>query len=267
MRTVKLLVTAMITATAIAGCGDESDTMDNNASVPTVSAAPTVVQDAAKKLTAAAEKTATTTFRYRAADPSAGGTIEGDTDPKAPASTATMTIDLDAENKLTFQSIAAGGAFYLKISGLPSTGGTDLSKYWLKADPAKITGSLGLLDAKDPIDVKAILNQASNVKSDDGALYTGTLDLSTTTTDGLLFDTDAAKQLGDKAKSVPFSASVNPDGYVSGVRISVPAYGTEAASESSVTLLGFGSPVDATAPTGTQVMNMPEQMYTVLNAQ
>ncbi|GAA3289400.1 hypothetical protein Dvina_23210 [Dactylosporangium vinaceum] len=256
----------MITATAIAGCGDSSDTIDDKASLPTASAAPTAVADPAKKLTAAAEKTAATSYQFRAQDPAGAGTIEGSADPKTSSSTATMSVDLDAANKLTFQSIATGGAFFLKITGLPTTGGTDLAKYWLKADPAKITGSLSFLEAKDPIDVQGVVAHATNLKSDDGTLFTGTIDLSTAGSGGLLYDAAAAKELGDKAKAVPFSASVNPEGYVSGLKVSVPAYGTEPASEGSVTLMSFGTPVTVTAPTA-DVMPMPEQMYAVLNEQ
>jgi hypothetical protein len=257
------LVVALVGVTLVGGCGSKSDDSGEVVAAPSVSAAPV---DAKPKLAAAAAKSSGTSFKFRSEDPDAGGTIEGAVDPAAAASTAKMSVDLDGTNQLTFESITTGGTFYVKITGLPAAGGTDLSKYWMKADPAKITGDLGVLSAKDPIDVAKIVANAAAVQSVDGTLYTGTLDL-TQESRGGMFDAPPAQELGDKAKAVPFAASVNTDGYLTSVKVSVPAYGTEPASDTTITLTDFGRPVTATAPTGAQVITMPDAMYTALNAQ
>ncbi|WP_432981807.1 hypothetical protein [Dactylosporangium sp. CA-233914] len=260
MRSGKCLILVVAATALMTSCADKTEKSATTVSAPS---SPAVV-DAGPQLAAAAAKSSATTYHFRAEDPGAGGTIEGAADPKAAASTATMSVALDESNKLTFESITTGGAFFLKITGLPATGGVDLSKYWLKADPAKLTGAVGLLDAKDPIDVQGIVAGVTNVKHADGTLYTGTIDLTKSST-GIFYDEELAKQLGDKAKAVPFGASVDAEGYLNSIRVSAPAYGTEPATDTTVTLTDFGRPVTATAPTGTQVIAMPEQMYTVLN--
>jgi hypothetical protein len=257
------LAVALMGVALVGGCGSKSDDSGEVVAAPSVSPAPV---DAKPKLAAAAAKSSGTSFKFRSEDPAAAGIIEGAVDPAAAASTAKMSVDLDGANKLTFESIKTGGTFYVKITGLPAAGGTDLSKYWMKADPAKITGDLGVLSAKDPIDVRKVVANAASVQNVDGTLYTGTLDL-TQESLGVLYDADLAKELGDKAKAVPFAASVNADGYLTSVKVSVPAYGTEPASDTTVTLTDFGRPVTATAPTGAQVITMPDAMYTALNAQ
>jgi hypothetical protein len=257
------LVVALVGVTLVGGCGSKSDDSGEVVAAPSVSAAPV---DAKPKLAAAAAKTSGTSFKFRSEDPDAGGSIEGAVDPAAPASTAKMSVALDGTNQLTFESITAGGTFYVKITGLPSTGGTDLSKYWMKADPTKITGDLGVLSAKDPVDVSKIVANAASVQSADGTLYTGTVDL-TQESLGVMYDADLAKELGDKAKAVPFSASVDAQGYLNSIKVSVPAYGSEPAADTTITLSDFGRPVTATAPTGAQVITMPDAMYTALNSQ
>ncbi|WP_433606285.1 hypothetical protein ACQP2P_29635 [Dactylosporangium sp. CA-139114] len=246
-----------------AGCG--STTEDAGTTTPaTTAAATTKAASATEQLTAAAAKTSAAAYTYKAADPSVEGSIEGAIDPAAATATGKLSVGLDASTKISVETLLVAGGYYVKIGGLPIPG-IDGSK-WFKYDPAKVSAdnALGLGDAKDPVQLSAMPASIAGAQSTDGKSFTGTLDL-TKKAWGPFNDPELITGLGDKAKAVPFTATVDAEGHLAALKVSLPAYADTPASDTEVTFAGFGQPVTATAPAAADVMEAPAALYDVLN--
>ncbi|WP_432832660.1 hypothetical protein [Dactylosporangium sp. CA-092794] len=259
MRCRKGLAVLVASALFAGGCADNKDT---GAAGGGVTPGPSRSVSAGEQLAAAAAKSGSGSYHFAVSDPAIDGGVEGAADPATQTMTGKMTLRLDADTTMTIESLTVAGTFYLKITGLPLP--VDLSKYWFRADPARLGSEFTTLDAKDPAGLNALVKGATAVQNVDGTLFTGTLDI-TQDTSGMLYDADMVKELGDKAKAVPFAASIDQQGYLNSIKLSLPAYGTEPASETTITLSDFGRPVPATAPTGDQVRDLPDSAYKALN--
>ncbi|WP_433042745.1 hypothetical protein [Dactylosporangium sp. CS-033363] len=254
----------------VAGCG--SKTEDAGTTAPaTTTAATTKAAGAAEQLSAAAAKTAAAAYTFKAGDPATQGSIEGAIDPASSTSTSKLSVGLDdtgadAGTNLTVESLLVAGGYFVKISGLPIPG-VDGSK-WFRADPAKISqdNALGLGNAKDPIGLADMPASIAGVQSSDGRSFTGTLDL-TKKAWGPLDDSALTSGLGDAAKAVPFTATVDAAGHLAQLTVNVPAYADSEASTTTVTFADFGKPVTATAPAAGDVIDAPATLYDVLNNQ
>jgi len=246
----------------VAGCGDAAD--DAGTKAPATAAATTAASPTGQ-LTAAAAKTSAGAYTFKAMDATVEGSIEGAIDPASSVATSKLSVAIDNTTKLTIESLYVGGSYYVKVSGLPIPG-ID-GKKWLKADPAKISAGnpLGLGNAKDPIGLADMPASIATAQSTDGKAFTGTLDL-TKKAWGPLDDTDMIKGLGDSAKTVPFTATVDSAGHLAQLKVSVPAYGDTAASDTAVTFADFGKPVTATAPATADVIDAPASLYDMLNS-
>jgi hypothetical protein len=261
MRTHRLAAVAA-TAVLVTGCG--SKTEDTGTTAPPSTAAPSRTASAADQLTAAAAKTGAAAYTFKAEDPTVQGSIEGATDPASATATSRLTVALDATTRFSVESLLVAGGYYVKISGLPIPG-ADGSK-WFRTDPAKIAAdnALGLGTAKDPIELAAMPRSIATAQTTDGRSFTGTLDL-TRQAWGPLGDPDMIKALGEQAKAVPYTATVDESGHLTQLKVSLPAYADSAASDTNVTFAGFGAPVTATAPAARDVIDAPDTLYDILN--
>lgn len=255
-------VVAVASLALVAACGDEGG---SGASAGASSAAPSPAKSvsATEQLTAAAAKTNGTTYKFKA---TATDTVfDGASDPAAGVSTGKITVDVQAGVKVTIETMLSKAVYYVKITGLPLPG-FDGAK-WLKVDPAKVTSkdAVGFTDAQDPTGLKDITKNATTVETTDGKSFKGTMDLSKNAWGPI--DATTVKDLGDKGKALPFEATVDDKGYLTAVKISLPAYGEEKASDVTVAYSDFGSPVTITTPAASEVTDAPASVYELLNSE
>ncbi|MGI5244616.1 hypothetical protein [Dactylosporangium sp. CA-139066] len=240
--------------TGTAGGGATTGATGTAAPAPAKSLAP------ADQLAAAASKTGGGTYTFTMT--SANATADGAADPTGPTSTGRLVVTLD-KAKVTFETLFIGGTYLVKISGLPVPG-LDGRK-WLRLDRSKLNDN-SLLDAssvKDPTGLSAFPGTVSQASTTDGRQFKGMLDL--TKQSFTIVDNDAVKGLGDLAKAVPFEATVDEKGYLTSVKVSVPAYAQTKADQVRVTYSGFGTPLQAQPPAASEVIDAPEAAYRLLN--
>ncbi|GAA0722346.1 hypothetical protein GCM10010199_29730 [Dactylosporangium roseum] len=227
-----------------------------------MAASPTKAPSATDQFSAAVKKTTASTYAFKVAM-MADGTYEGATDPAAGVGTGRIAVEVEPGVKMTVQSQTTKTAVYLKISGLPLPGFD--GKKWLKIDPSKVTAKdmLGVGNPKDPVDLNDLSGAVATAETTDGKLIKGTFDF-TKTTWGTI-DDEAVKALGDKAKAVPFEATVDDKGNLAALKVSVPAHGDTKAGDLTATFSNFGAPVTVTEPAASEVQDAPASVYSVLN--
>ncbi|MEV0561377.1 hypothetical protein [Dactylosporangium sp. NPDC050588] len=193
---------------------------------------------------------------------------------KIPEGTFTGSIDPAGKQQVKVDGVAAGGVkytiegitlgtdYYFKTS-IPTTGIN--AKKWYKLDRSKVKKDaiIGLIEAKDPTVSQGLMSRVATATQSDPATITGTYDLSS---GGDLGIDDAAvlQALGDKAKSAPFTATLDGKHLVS-LKITVPAYGTVAEQALTVDYTGHGQPVAVAAPKAADVVAAPAAVYGLLN--
>ncbi|MFF5227733.1 hypothetical protein [Dactylosporangium sp. NPDC000521] len=176
----------------------------------------------------------------------------------------------DAEAKFTMEFLLVEPDAYVKMNmgelaavmGMKNLDG----KTWMHVDRTKVkdTGSLGFSsDMTDLLDLKDLLKSAQSVKSDGAGKFTGTLDLAKGD-DSPMTDEDVVKALGDKAATVPFTATTGADGQLKELLIDVPAAGDKKAHQLKLTVTGYTATVPA-KPTGSAVVEAPADVYDIFN--
>ncbi|GAA2395414.1 hypothetical protein GCM10010170_110160 [Dactylosporangium salmoneum] len=155
------------------------------------------------------------------------------------------------------------GAMATAVPGLELLNG----KKWIHVDRSKIKDSQELsikADEADLLGVEALLKSAQGVQAAGDKKYTGTLDLSKADKSPMT-DEEVTKALGDKAASVPFTATLGADGQLSELVIDVPAAGDKAAHQLKMTLSNYGKATIPAKPAGAEVVEPPASIYTMLN--
>ncbi|MEV0562434.1 hypothetical protein [Dactylosporangium sp. NPDC050588] len=177
------------------------------------------------------------------------------TDPEAKFTMEFLLVEPDAYVKMDLGELA-------KVMGIKNLDG----KTWMHVDRTKVkdNGSLGFSsDESDMLDVKELLKSAQSVKADGPGKFTGTLDLAKGD-DSPMTDEDVVKALGDKAATVPFTATVDAEGQLKELLIDVPAAGDKKAHQLKLTVTGYTATVLA-KPTGKAVVEAPAEVYDFFN--
>jgi len=257
------LVTGLLLTTA--GCTSDDDEKGGtpaakaSRSAAVAASASSAAAVATGDLNTAVQELTRTSYKYtlKAGDASGGGTV----DPAAKQSSLTVTIDADEDFKT--EVLLLDTELYLRISGLPLPG-LDGQK-WFKIDRSRIKSftALGIQDVDDPSGVKTLAKTIATIQKTGDRSYKGTLDLTKGST-AFGLDEAAARALGDKAKAVPFEATVNEQGKLATWKMVIPAHGTEKETPFDLTYSEHGGkfpltkPADAAAP--------PDAVYDILQA-
>ncbi|MET7423765.1 hypothetical protein [Dactylosporangium sp. NPDC005555] len=256
-RTVGIAV-ATVALALVTACGGDDDKTTSNASKGSGGSA-SQTPAAKDTLAAAVKDLGAGTYSYSMKIPE--GTFTGSIDP-----TGKQQVKVDGVAagglKYTIEGIALGADYYFKTS-IPTTGVN--AKKWYKLDRSKIKKDaiIGLIETKDPTASQGVLARVTTATQPDPATITGTYDL---TGGGDLGIDDAAvlQALGDKAKSAPFTATLDGKHLVS-LKITVPAYGTVAEQTLTVDYTGHSQPVTVAAPKAADVLAAPAAVYGLLN--
>jgi hypothetical protein len=136
----------------------------------------------------------------------------------------------------------------------------DLSKVTGKAMvglPVNLTGA--------PIDLGGLASGLNDdVQTTDGKTYTGTIDL-TKATSSITPDANLLRNIGDKAKSVPFTAKLDDQGRLADLKSDGGSIDPKLAFQMAVT--GYGTATDVTKPDASQVVEAPDSVLRIFGGQ
>ena len=263
------LLALALTTPAVAGCSvDKTSSSKPDAAAPASSAPPS----AQEELAASVKVFNDTPYHFTAAD-GEGMTVAGDVRPTDKAIRMTLKQHISGAGLMTMKFLIIDPEYYLKISvpGVTLPGTENAHGRWLHVDPKKMGGmdqGLGRLgssgdESGDPFDATTMVRSAADVQKVDDTHYKGTLDL--TDADGMTIDSDLVKALGANARSIPFTATVDEEHRLTGMKVTLPAVTGHKARVTSVTYSGFGQSTEVTKPTADQTVEAPEKLYQIFN--
>ncbi len=246
-----------VTALGAAACGPDSSS--NSTGGTPASSAPTVFpkEDLAKAIVAlnATSEKFTVTHSGKAYG---GGTLD------VPNKSVDIALSSAQDGTtIKFEFLTVDTDVFVKYDF-----GTTLNKQfkldpkkWLKIDVTKVTDASTLPSDTDPLGLQDVVHALSDVKTaDNGATYTGTIDLDAASNSLIVVEGDDLKtKYGDKIKAVPFTATV-ADGKVTSFKIDGTGIGDDVTAELAFT--SFGS---AAVTKPTSFINAPSSIYEILN--
>jgi hypothetical protein len=240
----------------VAGCGT-TDGTGNDGGTPT----PSPTLSAIEQLKASTKDINSTSHKFSAKD--SAKDISGASDPTANAASFAASFQEEGV-KFTIEFLFHGTDRYVKISGMPIPG-ID-SKKWMRIDLTKIKdpADAGPADLKDPMALKAFTSAIVTAEKTGANSYKGTVDATKATDDGV-FDSDVISGLGDKAKSVPFEATLDDKGRLSTLKVTIPAFGSTKEDTINATVSDYGSATVA-KPAAADVVEAPATVYQILNS-
>ncbi|BCJ44791.1 hypothetical protein GCM10010168_16040 [Actinoplanes ianthinogenes] len=243
----------------LAGCGQAG----GEAGKP----APPKPADTLKK---AVPSTATDVFHYTitGGEQTASGIVD--------SAKKTLTTEIsqkiaDGGFTLTMKFLVVGGDSWAKISFGDAPAGAGLPKLpkkWMKLDTKKLGAEaereLTYAGQTDPGYLSTLVDAASGLTEKSSGHFAGTVDL-TRATEAEIVEAATLTALGEKAKAVPFEATVDAQGRISTATVRVPAAGQAKALTYQVTYDQYGSAASPAAPTGSAQVDAPKAAYDLLN--
>ncbi|GAA4263153.1 LolA-like protein [Dactylosporangium darangshiense] len=255
MRGKRAAAVCLVALVALSGCTDKSDKSAENGAV--ASAAPTVeASDPATAFKAAVTKTnqATMTFTIDADLGTLGSQkASGAADPKAKATGYHSDLTLSGRS-VTIDAILVGSDLYLKVPGVTS------GDRWAHMDMTKVKSlsKLGLDASGNPTNLGTLDAEVVAVTRTAPGAYSGTLDRTKNPV------VAGAGGVSEALKSVPFEATVNPQGYVTSLVIHTPPVGSGPASTSTSKFADFAQPIAIERPDSAEVQQAPDELYQAL---
>ncbi|MEH0841858.1 hypothetical protein V6U81_05600 [Micromonospora sp. CPCC 205711] len=180
-----------------------------------------------------------------------------------PGSDLMMNLDLIHAKPDSWVKLDLGGK---AASSVPGAQRLNLGKYQ-HLDQARIKGNKALgfdFDKVDPAGSEVLTQGITEVRQTGEGSYAGTLDVSKAADAGSV-DPTVITALGPQAKSVPFTAKLDPQGRLSEMVLQIPAAGQTAAQEIKVTYSDYGSASAAQKPPADQVVEAPQEFYNLFN--
>ncbi|GAA4567083.1 hypothetical protein GCM10023176_18510 [Micromonospora coerulea] len=151
-------------------------------------------------------------------------------------------------------------------SSVPGVQKLNLGKYQ-HLDQTRIKGNRALgfdFEKVDPAGSAVLTQGITDVRQTGEGMYAGTLDVSKAAEAGSL-DPTVITALGPQAKSVPFTAKLDPQGRLSEMVVQVPAAGQSAAQDIKITYSDYGNATAAQKPPADQVVEAPPEFYNLFN--
>ncbi|MEU7751106.1 hypothetical protein [Micromonospora sp. NPDC049171] len=273
------LVAAALITPALAACGNGSTGTAGSTATPTVTASGTAsasgapaAGDAKQALLDSTKEISSGNFRFTLAG--AGSTAEGQV--HQPSQSAAMKFAIggpssDLAMKLDVIHYKPDSWVKLELTGptadsLPAIKQLNLGKYQ-HLDQARIKGNRNLgfdFDKVDPAGSAVLTQGITEVRSTGTGAYAGTIDVTKAAEAGSLNAATIAA-LGTQAKTVPFTAKVDPQNRLSELVLQLPAAGQTAAQEIKMTYSDYGAATAAQKPPADQVVEAPAELYSLFN--
>jgi hypothetical protein len=268
----RLAVTSVAVLAAVgfaAGCkGSTGDGTQAGASAAatgaSASSSPSSASSPAGKdaLLAAAGKFDQSSYHYTLT--TSGLTGSGASDPATKSMRMSMS-GTQAGTAVKIDMVKTGADVYVKLDAGQLTTQLGISPdKWMHIDASSLGAGSGLLNLPgggDPSDVNGLLGGVVTAQTTDGRNFTGTLDL-TKATGSSTPSSDALSKAGDKAKAVPFTATLDDQGRLASLK--VDGSGIEDGLTVSMTFSDYGAPVDITRPAASSVVEAPAAISQML---
>jgi hypothetical protein len=239
----------------VAGCqGTTSPSPGSSA------ASPTPTRPAIDELTAAATKLSASTYKYSVK--SGGTALNGSADP-AGRSAKIVLSQVDGQTRATADIVLIGTDYYARLTGLALPGLNTTKWYHLDGTKVKSLTAFGIGELTDPAGALQLVKQATTVEKVGDRSFKGTLDLNKAAAG--IRDMDV-KQLGDKAKNIPFEATVDGEGRLATMTFTVPASGSSQAIPVDIAFSDPGAKVDISKPPAADVTEAPGFVYSFFNS-
>lgn len=237
---------------AVSGCAESAD---NASSTKANGGASTPQLTAAEELQAAVRKLNDDTVRVTldGAMQSGGGVM----DPRA--GTAEMSLKMGfGGQSVDMEFIRVQNDIYLKMGGFG--GSTDK---WMHIDGSKISAdsNLGNMLQGDPAGAENLMKGIAEVERDGERRFKGTID----TTKSPTANEESLKMLGDKAKTVPFTAAIDEQGRLIEFTLDMSVL-VDSLGKVKATYSDFGAPVSVQPPAASEIMETPSELLGILNA-
>ncbi|MEV4494816.1 hypothetical protein C7C45_05705 [Micromonospora arborensis] len=274
------LVAAALLTPGLAACASNGTGTPGSTASPTATASGTaspsggapVAGDAKQALLDSTKEISSGNFRFTLAG--AGSTAEGQV--HQPSQSAAMKVAIggpssDLTMKLDLIHYKPDSWVKLELTGpaaknLPAIKQLNLGKYQ-HLDQTRIKGnrSLGFdFEKVDPAGSAVLTQGITEVRSTGTGAYAGTIDVTKAAEAGSLNAATIAA-LGTQAKTVPFTAKVDPQGRLSELVLQLPAAGQTAAQEIRMTYSDYGAATAAQKPPADQVVEAPAELYSLFN--
>ncbi|MCM0678953.1 hypothetical protein NCC78_30430 [Micromonospora phytophila] len=274
------LVAAALFTPGLAACNATGTPQAGSSASPTVSAsgaatasaAPGVPGDAKQALLASTREISNGNFRFTMSG--GGSTAEGQVHEPSQSAEMRMTIGAPTDDlfmKLdlvhfkpdSWVKVELGGT---TASSVPGVQKLNLGKYQ-HLDQTRIKGNRNLgfdFDKVDPAGSEVLTQGITEVRQTGDGAYAGTLDVSKAAQAGSV-DPSVITALGPQAKSVPFTAKLDPQGRLSEMVVQIPAAGQTKAQEIRVAYSDYGNATAAQKPPADQVVEAPAEFYNLFN--
>ena len=183
-------------------------------------------------------------FRYK--EPDAGFTLHSDY----------LVVKKQAWMKIRFTGTEG-------LTGLPK-----LPKKWMLLDPAKVKSDdapVAYDNETDPGEAGVVLRAAVDVQQTSAGHFAGTTDL-TQLGDSSVVEPARLKALGDKAKAVPFEATVDGEGRLTSTVVRIPAAGKTKAGSYEITYADYGKTPTPAPPAADEQQPATKAAYELINA-
>ncbi|MER7281377.1 hypothetical protein ABT369_43775 [Dactylosporangium sp. NPDC000244] len=190
------------------------------------------------------------------------GTVTGVVDPTGKRQARLDSVASGV--KFSLEGIVLGGGERYFRTSIPAAGVS--SKKWYRFDRTKVTRTeiIGLFETKDPTSSQDFVARVARARLEDGGKITGTYDL-TRGGDLGLADQAGLTALGERAKAVPFVVTLDAQGRLASVRVTVPAYAGAAERTLTVDYRDQGKPAQVTVPKAAEVAPANAAVYNLLN--
>ncbi|SCG66196.1 hypothetical protein [Micromonospora coxensis] len=211
---------------------------------------------------------------FRFAMSGAGSTAEGQVhEPSQSAEMRVMIGDASSDLMMKLDLIHYKPDSWVKLelggssaNSVPGVQKLNLGKYQ-HLDQTRIKGNKALgfdFEKIDPAGSEVLTQGVTEVRQTGEGSYAGTLDVSKAAEAGSV-DQSVITALGQQAKSVPFTAKLDPQGRLSEMVVQIPAAGRNAAQEIKVTYSDYGNATAAQKPPADQVVEAPQEFYNLFN--
>jgi hypothetical protein len=224
---------------------------------------------ATELLSDAANKTKGQSFKYTV---SYGDTIKGDgaLDAASKDSQSNMTVTVpDAGITLKINTLVNGGDIFVRLDLGPLTatipGLKDIGTKWLHIDKSKV-GNAGLISqftpSEDSVGASSFVEGVVSAEKVSDTEFKGTIDL-TKSAPGVL-QKDQITTFGEEGKKVPFTATLDSQGRITQLVLSMPKTDALPAAPLTTTYTDFGSTISIAKPASSDVVEAPDMIYQFL---
>lgn len=240
---------------AITACDAEGT--GTGTATPTTAAPSSPAPDAKEALAKAVTELSKTSFKVNMAIGPMRST--GAMDPGAQQGQMSVAISSGAAS-VTIETVLSGPDMWIKATGIPGA-----TNKWMHLDTSKLpkNSALGVRPGQlDPAGAQRLVDSIATVERTGEGRYRGTLDL-TKATDQSVVNKSTLDQLGDRAKAVPFEATVDAQGRLANLKMDLGLL-QGIPTVIDVTYSDFGAPVTVTKPAANDVVEAPAEVYQFL---